>query len=519
MTEPLRPGLGRRSFLGLTGAGAASLALPSLETPAWASPRFPSDPFSLGVASGDPLPDGVVLWTRIAPNPLAEDGLGGVAQPHQQIPVRWEMSRDESFGARSIVRRGVASATPDLGHSVHVEVDGLDPHREYWYRFRVGNDESPVGRTRTAPALGARPSSMAFAFASCQNYPAGFYTAHAHLAEEDLDLVVFLGDYIYNGPGQGAIGRGYLPAHEVETLPDYRIRLGQVKSDADLQAAHAAFPWVVTFDDHEVANNWASDDVDPDVPVERFLARRANAFQAYYEHMPVRQSQRPVGPDMRIHRRLTFGDLLDLYVLDTRQYRSDQVRQDRRADPTRTMLGDDQEGWLRQAVAGPTARWNVLAQQVFFSQRDFTAGPDQGFNDDAWDNYLVARNRLRDHLAAVGTSNPVVLTGDVHMNYVCDIKADFDDPSSRTVATELVGTSISSQGDAAPNPVGDQRQLHENPHIKFVNRDRGYVRNIVTPTEWTTDFRAVDYVSRPGAPIRTLASFVIANGQPGAVPA
>jgi len=182
-----------------------------------------------------------VRWTRIAPNPLAEDGLGGVAQPHQQIPVRWEMSRDESFGARSIVRRGVASATPDLGHSVHVEVDGLDPHREYWYRFRVGNDESPVGRTRTAPALGARPSSMAFAFASCQNYPAGFYTAHAHLAEEDLDLVVFLGDYIYNGPGQGTIGRGYLPAHEVETLPDYRIRLGQVKSDADLQAAHAAF--------------------------------------------------------------------------------------------------------------------------------------------------------------------------------------------------------------------------------------------------------------------------------------
>lgn len=169
----------------------------------------------------------------------------------------------------------------------------------------------------------------------------------------------------------------------------------------------------MTFDDHEVANNWASDDVDPDVPVEEFLARRANAFQAYYEHMPVRQAQRPVGPDMRIHRRLTFGDLLDLYVLDTRQYRSDQVRQDRRADPTRTMLGDDQEGWLRQAVAGPTARWSVLAQQVFFSQRDFTAGPDQGFNDDAWDNYLVARNRLRDHLAAVGTSNPVVLTGDV----------------------------------------------------------------------------------------------------------
>jgi alkaline phosphatase D len=170
-------------------------------------------------------------------------------------------------------------------------------------------------------------------------------------------------------------------------------------------------------------------------------------------------------------------------------------------------------------MSGPTARWNVLAQQVVFSQRDFTAGPSQTFSDDSWDNYPVARDRLRDYIAAAGTSNPVVLTGDVHMNYVCTITADFDDPGARAVATELVGTSISSGGDGTPNSAGDVKQMAENPHIKFINRDRGYVRNVVTPAGWTADFRTVDYVSRPGAPVRTQASFVVKDGQPGAQPA
>jgi alkaline phosphatase D len=233
----------------------------------------------------------------------------------------------------------------------------------------------------------------------------------------------------------------------------------------------------------------------------------------------MRRAQQPVGPDIQMYRRLTFGDLVDFYVLDTRQYRSDQVQPAKRYDPDRTILGQKQEDWLGQALAGPTARWNVLAQQVVFSQRDFTAGPAQGFNDGSWDNYPVARDRLRDHLAVVGTSNPVVLTGDVHMNYVCNITADFDDPGAKAVATELVGTSISSGGDDTGNTAGDVKQMEENPHIKFINRDRGYVRNTITPTDWTADFRTVDYVSRPGAPVRTRASFVIENGQPGAWPA
>ncbi|WP_433555836.1 alkaline phosphatase D family protein [Pseudonocardia xinjiangensis] len=507
----------RRQLLRVGAVGAAALGVSSLgESAAWAQAGPAGgpvrEPFTLGVASGDPMPDGVVLWTRLAPEPLAEDGLGGM--PDRPVPVQWEVSKDESF--RQVVARGTELARPEEAHSVHAEVSGLQSGAVYFYRFRAGSELSPVGRTKTAPGPGARLDRFAFALASCQNYPAGFYTAYAHMAEENLDLVAFVGDYIYNGDGQGTIGRGWLPVREVKTLADYRVRLGQVKSDPDLKAAHSAFPWVVTFDDHEVANNWAGDDADPDVPVSEFLARRAAAFQAYYEHMPLRRAQRPVGPDVQIYRRLTFGDLIDLYVLDTRSYRSDQVPQAQRYDPSRTILGDVQESWLSQALAGPTARWNVLAQQVFFSQRDFTAGPDQGFNDDSWDDYAVARDRLRDHLATVGTSNPIVLSGDVHMNYVCDIKADFNDPDSRTVATELVGTSISSEGDGKANPVGDAKQMAENPHIKFINRDRGYVRSVVTPTEWTADFRTVDYVSRPGAPVGTRASFVIEDGRPGA---
>ncbi|WP_426244553.1 alkaline phosphatase D family protein [Nocardioides sp. LHG3406-4] len=508
----------RRGLLQVGAAGTAALGASAFgATPARAAARGDvgpvRGPFTLGVASGDPLPGGVVLWTRLAPEPLSEDGLGGM--PRRPVPVHWQISPDESF--RRVVRSGTELAIPDEAHSVHAEVTGLEPGADYYYRFRVGAEISPVGRTKTAPAAGAPLSRFAFAMASCQNYPAGFYTAYAHMAEEDLDLVAFLGDYMYTGDGQGTIGRGYLPAREVMTLPDYRVRLGQVKSDANLQAAHAAFAWMVTFDDHEVANNWASDDVDPDVPVEQFRARRAAAFQAYYEHMPVRRGQQPAGSHLQINRRLTFGDLMDFYVLDTRQYRSDQVSPADRFDPGRTILGDEQEAWLTQALAGPSARWNVLAQQVVFSQRDFTVGPDQGFNDDSWDNYPIARNRLRDQMVAAGTRNPVVLTGDVHMNYLCDVKADFDDPTSATVATEIVGTSISSGGDAAPNPTGDKKQMQENPHLKFINRDRGYVRNVVTPHDWTADFRSVDFVSRPGAPVRTVASFVIQDGRPGGV--
>jgi alkaline phosphatase D len=332
-------------------------------------------------------------------------------------------------------------------------------------------------------------------------------------------MVVHVGDYIYEGVANPAHLRPHEGTTEPLTLEGYRNRHAQYKSDPDLQACHAAFPWLVTLDDHEIDNNWA-DEVpqDPAVqPHEAFLARRAAAFQAYYEHMPLRRSSVPRGIDVQLYRRLSFGDLVDVYMLDTRQYRSDQ-NQTLRLDPARTILGDAQERWLLDGLAGRTARWNVLAQQVFFSQRDFTSGPNDSFSDDAWDNYVPERNALRDHIAAVGASNPVVLTGDVHASYVCDVKADFEDPASATVATELVGTSISSGGDGVENNAGDAVQLAENPHIKFINRRRGYLRNRVTRDTWTADYRIVDQVRVAGMPITTRASFVVEDGQPGAIP-
>jgi alkaline phosphatase D len=516
--------LNRRRFLELGAAGAAALATArvapagarSLTAGSSASTRTGQPAvnlFTLGVASGDPTPDGVVLWTRLAPNPLAGGGM-----PNRPVPVQWEVASDERF--RKVVARGNQVAVPQTAHSVHVEVRGLRSGSWYWYRFRSGRTLSPVGRTRTAPHRRDRTRDFAFAFASCQSFPDGFYTAYRHMAAEDLDLVVHLGDYIYEGVGAPTQLRPHEGTTEPLTLENYRNRHAQYKTDPDLQAAHGAFPWLVVNDDHEIDNNWADEiPQDPALqPREAFLARRAAAFQAYYEHMPLRRSSVPRGIDIQLYRRLTFGDLVDVYMLDTRQYRSDQ-NQALRLDPTRTILGDEQERWLLHNLAGRTARWNVLAQQVVFSQRDFTAGAVDSFSDDAWDNYVADRDGLRDHIAAVGASNPVVLTGDTHANYVADVKANFEDPASATVASELVGTSISTGGNGVEQNPGDAVQLAENPHIKLINRKRGYVRNRITRDNWTADFRILDQVRVPGLPITTRASFVIEEGRPGAVPA
>ncbi|WP_017624600.1 alkaline phosphatase D family protein [Nocardiopsis chromatogenes] len=504
-------GATRRGVLLGAAVGAAAFGAVG-PAPAHAAPRRLPDPFGLGVASGDPLPDSIVLWTRLAPEPLADNGLGGM--PEHMYKVQWQVAEDERF--RRIVASGETRAVPDSAHSVHVEVSGLRPAADYYYRFRVQGHLSPVGRTRTAPARGASPEAFSFAFASCQSYTNGHYTAQAHLAREDLDLVVFLGDYIYEYGDTGAIGRPHVPSWETVSLTDYRIRHAQYKTDPDLQAAHAAFPWAVVFDDHEVENNWADDTPEDGGDPEEFLRRRARAFQAYYENMPLRAAQRPDGPNVQMFRRLAFGDLMDLHLLDTRQYRSDQVGDGQHDDPDRTLLGDRQRRWLTAGLTGSGARWNVLGQQVFFSQRDFVAGEGTNFSNDAWDGYRYERDAVRDVLAT-GPSNPVVITGDVHANYVVDVKADFDDPESATVATELVGTSFTSGGDGADNGPGDGVQLQENPHIKMINRRRGYVRNRVTPTEWTADYRVVDRVSEPGAPIRDLARYTIEDGRPGAI--
>ena len=305
---------------------------------------------------------------------------------------------------------------------MHVEVDGLQPGREYFYRFKVGPEISRVGRTKTAPAPGAPTSALAFAFASCQHYEEGYYAPYAHMAREDLDLVVHLGDYIYEGNVVSAVGREHAGT-EPMTLAQYRARHAQYKGDENLRTAHAAFPWIVTWDDHEVDNNWAGEDQDPDaVSREAFLARRAAAFQAYYEHLPLRTAQRPVGPDMLLYRRAAFGDLAEFNVLDTRQFRSDQVscRPENSTDgycaaaldPGRTILGDEQERWLQAGLRATRAKWNVLANQVVFAERMEANGVAGG--GDSWDGYVADRRALVDLFAGAGgraPSNPVVLTG------------------------------------------------------------------------------------------------------------
>ena len=374
----------------------------------------------------------MTLWTRLAPrDPLA------IARA--AVEVSWEVSSDDGF--RSIAMRGKALAAPEWGHSIHVDVTGLQPGRPYWYRFRAGETASAVGRTRTAPRPDASDARMRFAFAACQQYEQGYYVAYRHMANEDLDLVIHLGDYIY----ESSWGRNHVRSHasdEPYTLADYRNRYALYKSDDDLQAAHAAFPWLVTWDDHEVDNDYANDRSQDLDPPEAFLARRAAAYQAYYEHMPLPAWARPSGPDMQLYAALPYGRLANFFVLDGRQYKSHQVctrpgrggsnvtRQEEcaaRLDPALTFLGSRQESWLYERLGASTAKWNVIAQQTLMAQTDRLAGDGIAYWSDGWDGYPRARERLLTAVSAPRVSNPLVLSGDVHMSAVTDLKVNFDD--------------------------------------------------------------------------------------------
>jgi alkaline phosphatase D len=420
------------------------------------------------------------------------------------------------------VQRGTAWATPALAHSAHVEVRGLEPARWYWYRFKAGAALSPVGRTRTAPALGSRVDHLTFAFASCQHYEHGYFTAYRHMAAEDLDLVVHLGDYIYEGAAQTRSIRQH-QGPEIMTLTDYRNRYALYKTDPDLQLAHASFPWIVTWDDHEVANNYAGAIDQHNSPSDAFLARRAQAYQAYYEHMPLRRSSLPRGPNMQLYRRLTYGRLAEFAMLDTRQYRTDQpcgdgfkARCAEALDPKATPTGPRQERWLLDGLVRSPARWNVIAQQVMMAEFSRVVGSERQYSMDKWNGYVAARNRILSFLLHRRPSNPVVITGDIHSNWVAELKADFDNPQSATVGTELVGTSISTGGDGVDMRPEVEAQMSAHPHIKFFNAQRGYVRCDLTPERWQTDYRIVSAVTTPNAPISTRASFVIEHGKAGA---
>ncbi|MEV0028336.1 alkaline phosphatase D family protein [Nocardia sp. NPDC050793] len=520
-------GLSRRQLLrfGAAGSAAVLVGASAASSGRFRTPRWSDDPFTLGVASGDPTPDGVVLWTRLAPDPFAPDGHGGMM--NHPVTVDYEVADDELF--RRVVVRGSAVASRDLAHSVHPEINGLAPDRWYYYRFRAGSVISPVGRTRTAPPPGLPTARMRFGFASCQSWSSGYYTAYEHLAREDLDLVVHLGDYIYERAWiQGRQGLSTGPEFQDETvdLPTYRLRYALYKAEQPLRDAHAAFPWLVTMDDHEVDNNWAADSpglgIDIHLVPALFRRRRAAAFQAMYEHQPLRIAQLPRGSGMHLHRRYRFGDLAEITMLDTRQYRTPQACGgnvtagcDGRFDPDRTILGARQRDWLLDGFAASPARWQILGNQVGMSQTDIDPGPGLTVSTDSWDGYVADRNTVLGAAADRGVRNLVVITGDRHQNHAARLRRDYADPESPVVAAEFTGTSITSGGDGADmNDIG-RRLLAANPDLAFFNAQRGYVRVELDHGMWRNDFRVVPYIRRQGAPILTRASFVVQDGVPG----
>ena len=516
----------RRLLKGLAGSALLTAGSGTLASCASPTNRFDRNPFGLGIASGEPSADGMVLWTKITAGPE----LG-----RNVVPIRWEIADDHQM--IKTVQSGETLAHPDLGHSVHVEVEGLAPGRDYFYRFQVGGEQSIIGRTRTAPPPNAPVERLRFAVCGCQRRDEGHYTAYAHLADEHVDFVYHYGDYIYESLWRRAkdwlkIQLGITndaPEDGFQTLDYYRQRYMLYKSDPLLQQAHASAPFITMWDDHEIENNWAADIDQFDGPPELFLLRRGAAFQAYYEMMPLRRSSMPNGPMMKAYRRFAWGDLADINVLDTRQYRSNQPCGDGKKSHEqcpealaagRSMLGKAQEAWLFEGLNRSQRRWNVLAQQVMLMQHDRSKKPGViAYHMDKWDGAVDARNRLLNFVHEQGVPNLVALTGDVHENWAGDLKLDFKDPNSVTVGHELVATSISSGGDGSDQRKNTPETLAKNPHMKFFNDQRGYLLCDVTPERWTANYRVVDYVSRPGADIKTRRSLAIEAGKPGLVDA
>ena len=476
-------------------------------------PRFADDPFTLGVASGDPTPNSAIVWTRLAPRPLEPDG----GMSGARVAVTWEVADDEQFSR--IVKQGRATAAPELGFSLHIDVTGLEPDRWYFYRFTAADAKSPVGRLRTTPTAGVS-KPITFAVASCQHWEQGYYTAHAHLAKEDIDLVLFLGDYIYEyGPTPG---RTRIHATtEARDLDLYRARYGQYKSDPLLQAAHARCPWEVVWDDHEVDNNYAGSVGENEFESEEQMrARRAAAYQGWWEHQPVRVPRVTSWADLKVTRTMEWGALMRFWMLDTRQYRSNQACDDgsRKVpcgdwdDPKRQFMGADQERWLEQGLKGTSEQWQVIGNQSMAASIDTAVGPDRSVSMDSWSGYPAAQTRFIDMLGKHAANRSVVLTGDNHANWVNELGTE----AGKTVATEFLGTSISSGGDGSERSAFfNEQRAAENPHVKWQNNRRGYFVARVDGDRWKTSFRTVPYVSRPDAPIETASEWMLSRGRAG----
>ena len=536
MTQPTN----RRDLLRLAAASAVATSLPRW---AWSQTLRQRNLFPLGVASGAPSADGFVLWTRLLGGPvpgLASGGSDAGAPLSGPLTVQWQVADDDAF--TRIVQSGQATAEPALGHSVHVEVTGLRPDRWYFYRFMHGDAVTPVARTRTVPAADALVARLRVAYASCQRWEQGHYAGYRHMASDQPDLVLFLGDYIYeyampSKPPARPLARTHT-LRLAENLQDYRDRYALYKTDPHLQAMHRVCPWVVSWDDHEVQNDYAG--LIGTGSEASFLQRRQGGYQAFYENMPLRASALVNGLQglgsndaLRVHSRTTYGRLATFHMMDTRQFRDLQACRvpgsaaggaisnescPERADPKRTMLGKAQEQWLDEGLAQDGAndrtRWSVLAQQTIFSQRNYKVAPEESYHASTWDGYPAARQRVLDAVKARAPRNTVFLGGDIHQNYVCQVHADFARPDSPVIASEFCGTSIASATSVAQSTTDAIRE--KNPHILLARSDqRGYVIADVTPDSWTTQLRVLDDVSREDSGVSTLARFVVKDRRPG----
>ena len=511
--------LTRRQILTAAATAPAIGAPALLKAQSW----YAGYPFSLGVTSGDPAADGFVSWTKLAPKPFEPHG----AMPTVPLPVKWEVASDDRF--KTIVASGEATARPELGHSVHVEVSGLQPDRPYWYRFALAGDQSPRGRARTLPLASASPKALKFGVAGCQNYEDGLFTAFRHLArEDDLAFVYHYGDFIYEYKKRGPdYDKDGLPEAQVRQhigqdcidIVDYRLRYAQYLSDYDLQAARARHTWFPTFDDHEIDNNWVQDFAGKgNSPAEIFRLRRQAGLQAWYEFMPVRAAMMPRnGLITNAYREARFGDLLSIDFLDTRSFRTDQPCDDGfkpycpGIDDSKAMvISAEEESWLVRNMTRGQTKWNCVAQQIMMMSLDRRRYADETqkiYNIDTWAAYTAQRSRLLAKMR--GLDNVVVLTGDEHQNF-----AGLLDNGDKAVAVEFVSTSISSGGDGSNLRTGSDVMLKNNAELKFINDQRGYLVCEVTPDAWTTQARVMDQVSTPGGAISTRATMTVPRGQP-----
>ena len=490
--------------------------------PQGGGPRWQHDPFGLGVASGQPQPGSVVLWTRLRINPA------DAALHNQTLSVVCEVFADAAL--RQPVRQWRVQTDATRAHSVHVLANGLQPGRPYWYRFVCGSAVSPVGRARTSPGLDEPVERLRLALASCQHYEQGFFVAHREMAQRDLDLVLFVGDYIYESSNPQYLLRAHTGGVP-KGLDEYRERHAQYKSDADLQACHAAHTWAMTWDDHEVVNDYANDldrhYTDPQV----FLRRRAAAYQAYFEHMPLRLGPEPSdGSQMRIHDRMAWGQLADVWTLDCRQYRAHPACPDPNrgggrvvlgcdalADPSRSMLGAAQEQWLAQGLTRSDRRWKLVAQSTQMSSSGVNTPLGRSSFTDGWDGYPQARARLLGTVAQAGVQNVLMLGGDVHMNVAAQLRVRPNDERSPVVASEIVTTSVTSRG------MGDKllAQIRDsNPDIAHARSDeRGYTWLDVRSEGIVAEFRTTPNPARTDGVLKTQAQWAIRAGVAGVLKA